>query len=178
MSALDYLAMLGPIAFVAAFLLTPWGQGLAAFLLGTRLGRWISIAAVVVYAGLVAYAAAFRSGKRAGAADALRDVERANAAAVQRHQAIEAKVARTPDQALRDELKRWAPVLLVGLLLGGCVTTTTGGPGRGGAWCDVEQPIRLSPERIDAMTPDEVKAAVAHNRHGAAECGWAPGRKS
>ena len=43
-----------------------------------------------------------------GAADALRDVERANAAAVQRHQAIEAKVARTPDQALRDELKRWA----------------------------------------------------------------------
>ena len=57
MSALDYLAMLGPIAFVAAFLLTPWGQGLAAFLLGTRLGRWISIAAVVVYAGLVAYSA-------------------------------------------------------------------------------------------------------------------------
>lgn len=174
MSLLDVLACIGPLAFVAVFLLTPWGGALAGFLLGTRVGRWISLAGMIAYAGLVAYGAAYRSGRRAGSAGALRRVDEANAAAAARHQRIEAKVSTTKADTLRDELKRWAPVLLVGLMLGGCVTAPTGGPGRGGAWCDIERPIRLSPGRIDAMTDAEVKAAVAHNRHGAAECGWKP----
>ncbi|KQO89440.1 hypothetical protein [Methylorubrum sp. SL192] len=177
MSALDILAALGPIAFLAVFLLTPWGSALAGFLLGTRVGRWISLAGLLVYAGLVAYAAAYRSGRRAGTAGALKDVAQANAAAVARHQRIEAKVSTAKTDTLRDELKRWAPMLLVGLMLGGCASVPTGGPGRGGAWCDIERPIRLSPERVDAMTDAEVKAAVAHNRHGAAECEWKPGEK-
>lgn len=117
-------------------------------------------------------------GRRTVAAGAIKNVERANAVAVARHSRVEADVARTPAQARRDELKRWAPVVLVCLLLGGCATVPTGGPGRGGAWCDVERPTRLSPERVDAMTDDGVKAAVAHYRHGQAECGWPPGRKS
>ncbi len=166
-----------PVAAIAGFLLSPWGQPALAVLTGTRVGRYAAGAAAVAYAAFVVWSSTYRAGKRAGAADALRDVERANAAAVARHEAIEARVARTPDQALRDELKRWAPVLLVGLMLGGCVTSGTGGAGRGGAWCDVERPIRLSAERVDAMSAAEVKAAVAHNRHGQAECGWAPGRE-
>lgn len=178
MSALDLLACIGPIAFVAVFLLTPWGAALSGFLLGTRVGRWLSLAALLLYAGLVAYAAAYRAGRRTGAAGAIKNVERANAAAAARHHRIEAKVSATKSDLLRDELKRWAPIFLVAFLLGGCATVPTGGPGRGGAWCDVERPIRLAPERVDAMTDAEVKAAIVHNRHGRDECGWSPEKKS
>lgn len=95
------------------------------------------------------------------------------------HQAVEAKVARTADDSLRDELRRYSPVILavVFLGLGGCATAPTGGPGKGGAWCEIERPIALSGATIDAMTSTELKAAVTHNRHGEAECGWKPREK-
>ncbi|MFE1597422.1 hypothetical protein [Methylobacterium sp. ID0610] len=180
MSPLDYLAALGPLVFLAVFLLTPWGQGLAGFLLGTRVGRWLSVAGLLVYAGLVAYGAAYRSGRRAGSAGALKSVGRANAQASADRAAIEDRTARQDDDALRRELSRYTPVLLavVALGLGGCVTAPTGGPGKGGAFSDVERPLRLSAPVIAAMNHAELAAAVAHNRHGERQCGWTPGRKS
>lgn len=41
-----------------------------------------------------------------------------------------------------------------------------------GTFCDIAKPIRLSNETIDAMSDAEVAAALAHNRKGAAMCGW------
>ena len=41
-----------------------------------------------------------------------------------------------------------------------------------GTFCDIAKPIRLSNETIDAMSDDEVATALAHNRKGAAMCGW------
>ena len=41
-------------------------------------------------------------------------------------------------------------------------------------FCDIERPWRLSSTTIDAMTDAEVVAALAHNRKGAALCGWKP----
>ena len=180
MSLLDVLACIGPLAFVAAFLLTPWGAGLSGFLLGTRVGRWLSLAGMIAYAGLVAYAAAYRSGRRAGSAGALRKVEQANAQASADRAAIEDRTARQDDDALRRELSRYTPVLLaaVALGLGGCVTAPTGGPGKGGAFCDVERPLRLSAPVIAAMNHAELAAAVAHNRHGEKHCRCTPGRQS
>jgi hypothetical protein len=176
-STSEILLYLAPLVAVAVFLFTPPGRVVVALVTGTRLGRWAAAATFLAYAAFVAWSATYRAGRRAGSAGALRDVERANAAAAERHTRIETKVATARPDALRDELKRWAPVVLVALMLGGCVTAPTGGPGRGGAWCDVERPIRLTRERVDAMTDAEVRAAVTHNRHGAAECGWKPSEK-
>ncbi|MGW9821918.1 hypothetical protein ACUXK4_004507 [Methylorubrum extorquens] len=177
MSTFELLAYLAPLIALAVFAFTPPGRVVVALVTGTRLGRWLAVAAALAYAAFVAWSATYRAGRRAGSAGALRDVEQANAAAAERHVRIEAKVAKARPDALRDELKRWAPVILVALILGGCATVPTGGPGRGGAWCDIERPIRLSPERVDAMSDAEVKAAIVHNRHGAAECGWKPPEK-
>lgn len=41
-----------------------------------------------------------------------------------------------------------------------------------GTFCDIAKPIRLSNETIDTMSDAEVAAALAHNRKGAAMCGW------
>ena len=53
------------------------------------------------------------------------------------------------------------------LLLAGCTTAR-------GSFCDIEHPWRLSPATVDAMSDAEVTAALAHNRKGAALCGWKP----
>lgn len=42
----------------------------------------------------------------------------------------------------------------------------------GGDFCDIAKPVRLSAGTIDAMSDAEVAAALAHNRKGAAMCGW------
>jgi Zn-dependent protease with chaperone function len=57
--------------------------------------------------------------------------------------------------------------VLLALLLAGCTTAR-------GTFCDIAKPIRLSDATIDAMTDQEVAAALAHNRKGAALCGWKP----
>lgn len=43
-----------------------------------------------------------------------------------------------------------------------------------GDWCDIARPIRLSHDAIDAMSDADVAAVLAHNRKGAAMCGWKP----
>lgn len=58
-----------------------------------------------------------------------------------------------------------AVALAVLLLLAACQTPA-------GDWCDIAKPIRLSQEVIDAMSDSEVAAVLAHNRKGAAMCGW------
>lgn len=68
----------------------------------------------------------------------------------------------------------WTVVVIVVVLVGGCAAPGSGG--RGGAWCDIEQPIRPSEATIIAMTKAELESAVAHNQHGEIECGWTPDR--
>lgn len=181
MSTLELLAYTAPVIAVLGFLLSPWGMPVFAFLTGTRAGRYLATVAAFAYAAFVVWSATYRSGKRAGSAGVLREVESANVKAVERHEAIKTRIEVTGIDAIREELRRYSPVVLLALTfgLGGCATVPTGGPGKGGAWCDIERPIALTGTTIDVMTSDELRAAVTHNRHGEAECGWKPpGRKS
>jgi len=59
-------------------------------------------------------------------------------------------------------------LILAGImLLAGCGTVS-------GSFCAVAKPLRPSPEAIAAMSDGEVAAMLAHNRKGAALCGWRP----
>jgi len=41
-----------------------------------------------------------------------------------------------------------------------------------GDFCRRNQPLRFSPEQVDAMTDEQAKRVLAHNKRGAALCGW------
>lgn len=41
-------------------------------------------------------------------------------------------------------------------------------------FCSIANPIRPSAETVVAMTDAEVRTVLAHNRKGAALCGWKP----
>lgn len=60
-----------------------------------------------------------------------------------------------------------ARMLLVATLalLVGCTTTK-------GSFCTIASPIRPSASTIAAMSDAEVRDVLAHNRKGAALCGW------
>lgn len=58
-----------------------------------------------------------------------------------------------------------ALMLAAALALSGCVTSS-------GNFCDVAKPIR--PSSVDVLSDDDVAAILAHNRKGAAFCGWKP----
>lgn len=66
-----------------------------------------------------------------------------------------------------------APVLSTLLMAGQC-STLSGGPGSGGAFCDIATPQRPSLRELDAMTPERKRQVLALNRYGAANCGWRP----
>lgn len=51
------------------------------------------------------------------------------------------------------------------IALAGCQTPT-------GSFCTVASPIRPSASTIAAMTDTEIRDVLAHNRKGAALCGW------
>lgn len=51
------------------------------------------------------------------------------------------------------------------LALAGCQTAS-------GSFCAGARPFRVSPQAVDAMTDAQVAAALAHNKKGAALCGW------
>ncbi|RWI45981.1 MAG: hypothetical protein EOQ93_30465 [Mesorhizobium sp.] len=51
--------------------------------------------------------------------------------------------------------------------LAGCTTA------RGG-FCSVSSPIRLSAASVATLSDGEARAILAHNRKGAALCGWRP----
>jgi hypothetical protein len=61
-------------------------------------------------------------------------------------------------------------MLALPILLTGCAMTVGGGTETGRALCDQFRPMRWS--KFD--TPDTVEQAKAHNRVGAAVCGWRP----
>lgn len=58
-----------------------------------------------------------------------------------------------------------ALILALLLALSGCTTT-------GGTFCDISSPIRLSATAVDAMSDQEVKDVLSHNRKGQKLCGW------
>lgn len=64
-------------------------------------------------------------------------------------------------------------VVLFALALAGCSTTPTGGS-KGGSFCDVSRPIRIAPEAVDALTTEQAREALSHNRYGEKACGWKP----
>lgn len=53
------------------------------------------------------------------------------------------------------------------IALAGCTTAR-------GSFCAVSSPIRLSAIAVAALSDTEVRALLAHNRKGAALCGWRP----
>lgn len=66
------------------------------------------------------------------------------------------------------DLLAWLLVLII-FALGASACTTTGG-----SFCSIAKPIRLTGQTIAVMTDAEVAAVLAHNRKGAAICGWKP----
>ena len=58
-----------------------------------------------------------------------------------------------------------ALILAALLAVAGCQTAK-------GSFCAVAHPIRPSAETITTMTDAEVRDVLAHNRKGAALCGW------
>ena len=60
-----------------------------------------------------------------------------------------------------------ALILAALLAVAGCQTAK-------GSFCTIAQPIRPSAETIATMTDAEVRDVLAHNRKGAALCGWHP----
>ena len=58
-----------------------------------------------------------------------------------------------------------ALILVALLAVAGCQTAK-------GSFCTIAQPIRPSASTIAAMTDAEVRDVLAHNRKGAALCGW------
>ncbi len=43
-----------------------------------------------------------------------------------------------------------------------------------GSFCRISRPIHLSDAAVDALSDQEVKVVLSHNRKGAALCGWKP----
>lgn len=56
-------------------------------------------------------------------------------------------------------------VIALSLLLAGCTTT-------GGTFCAVEHPIRPTKAEVATLSDASVAAILAHNKKGAALCGW------
>ena len=56
-----------------------------------------------------------------------------------------------------------AVALLVALA--GCTTAK-------GGFCAVSSPLRLSAKAVDALSDQEARALLAHNRKGEKLCGW------
>lgn len=57
------------------------------------------------------------------------------------------------------------PTLAVAFALAGCQTT-------GGRFCDSAQAIRPTVAEIQAMSYETQNQILAHNKTGAAQCGW------
>lgn len=61
-----------------------------------------------------------------------------------------------------------ALALLSLVALAGCQTAPRG------TFCTISDPIRLSPAAVAALSDAEVETILAHNKRGAALCGWKP----
>jgi hypothetical protein len=59
-----------------------------------------------------------------------------------------------------------ALILAALVALSACTTT------RGGSFCDVTKPLRLSPDVIGTLSDAEVADVLALNEKGRALCGW------
>lgn len=92
------------VAVLVGVCLLPGGAALLLSLVNSRIGRAVVAAGAVILMLL----AVRKSGYRSGKSDALADVAKANADAVQRHQKIELEVADRTEAELRDRLRRWS----------------------------------------------------------------------
>lgn len=70
----------------------------------SRLAQWCAVAVAILIAAL----SMWRTARKQGAADALRDVQAATERAVESKREIDRQVERTPLQRKRDELGRWS----------------------------------------------------------------------
>ncbi len=63
--------------------------------------------------------------------------------------------------------------MIASVVLGGCATVPTGGS-KGGAFCDVARPLIPTAADAEAVSLGLARQIAAHNRFGAASCGWTP----
>lgn len=61
-------------------------------------------------------------------------------------------------------------LLLLAAFLAGMTACTTAK----GSFCDIARAIRFTDAAVDALSDQEVASVLAHNRKGAALCGWKP----
>jgi len=57
--------------------------------------------------------------------------------------------------------------VLVAFVVAGCTTAS-------GGFCAVSSPLRLSAKAVDALSDEEARALLSHNRKGQKLCGWRP----
>jgi hypothetical protein len=65
-------------------------------------------------------------------------------------------------------------ILTTLLAVASCAPGPTAAPVAARADCAGWAPIRLSPADVDALSGEGVAQVLAHNRFGAARCGWRP----
>lgn len=60
-----------------------------------------------------------------------------------------------------------ALLVLVAFVVAGCTSAL-------GGFCAVSSPLRLSAKAVDALSDQEARALLSHNRKGQKLCGWRP----
>ncbi len=93
-----------PAAALVTLIFSPWGAAALALLANSKLARGAAIAVGVAWALFIAGARL----KRAGRAEALAEVTRANAAARADRERIERDVAGRSDDEVTRQLERWS----------------------------------------------------------------------
>lgn len=71
-------------------------------------------------------------------------------------------------------VRRLVDMIVWGLVLLGFLAGLMACQAPQGSFCQVSKPLRLSNASVDALSDQEVAAVLAHNRKGAALCGWTP----
>ncbi|CDX39890.1 conserved exported hypothetical protein [Mesorhizobium sp. SOD10] len=61
-----------------------------------------------------------------------------------------------------------------GLIVAAIAATLAGCTTARGGFCAVASPMRLSDRVVDALSHQEARALLAHNRKGEKLCGWRP----
>ncbi|MDX8482669.1 hypothetical protein RFN28_30050 [Mesorhizobium sp. VK24D] len=61
-----------------------------------------------------------------------------------------------------------------GLIIAAFVAALSGCTTARGGFCAVSSPLRLSGRAVDALSDEEARALLAHNRKGEKLCGWRP----
>lgn len=103
-----YYILGGAGALFVGMLLVPPGPAILAAAYATLRDSRLAQGAALMLIGVLALFMVRRDGKKAGQAEAFREVETANRKAVEKRKRVDDDVGRRTDSQVRDDLKRWS----------------------------------------------------------------------